>query len=157
MFPGGIALVIDCLSENKLRALQEVKAILTRAGAQASPTSYLFSKKGIILVSSSESLPYDTILETALEIPGVEDISEPSEDGGVEITTDPTKAFSAAAELRQKLSGIELASSDVVWVPNGDTMVDLEPDSRKAKDLDTLVEQLEEYPSVEEVYTNVRG
>jgi transcriptional/translational regulatory protein YebC/TACO1 len=36
-------------------------------------------------------------------------------------------------------------------------MVDLEPDSRKAKDLDTLVEQLEEYPSVEEVYTNVRG
>ena len=160
MGPGNVALVIDCLTDNKLRTLQDVKYILNKGRGQATPTSYLFARKGIIRIAvGSGGDAFDNVLESALEVDGTQDVQESEgEDGKPEfvITTEPMRVGAVAAEVKQRLPGLQVVSSAMEWVPNEDTMVEVVPDDESEKHLQELIERLGDCDDVVEVYTNAK-
>ncbi|KAF8245085.1 DUF28-domain-containing protein [Wilcoxina mikolae CBS 423.85] len=160
MGPGNVALVIDGLTDNKLRALQEIKYILNKYHGQATPSSYLFARKGIIRIEAgSGGHEFDNVLESALEVDGTEDVEESEGEEGkpeIVITTEPARAGAVAAEVRRRLPGLEVASYGIEWVPNEDTMVEVVPGEKSEGLLQELIEKLEESDEVASVYTNAK-
>lgn len=159
--PGNVALVVDCLTDNKLRTLQDVKYILGKHNGQVTPTSYLFARKGMVrVVAGSGGHEFDSVLESALEIEGTEDVEEVAEgeDGKPEIliTTEPARTGPVATEIRQRLPGLKVINYGIEWVPNEDTMVgDLS--EKNGQSLSELLEKLEEADDVSDVYTNAKA
>ncbi|KAL7276315.1 hypothetical protein RUND412_000729 [Rhizina undulata] len=156
MGPGSVAILVDCLTDNKLRTLQDVKHTISRNHATATPTSYLFTKKGVIRLQPG-GIEFDTIFESSLEIEGTEDVEEVSDEEfkGIEVTTDPTKTFAVTGDLKKKLPGIEIISSGIEWIANDDTKVSILDDSTEMQELITLIDALESNNDVNEVYTNL--
>lgn len=151
----GAAIVIDIMTDNRLRALADVKNILTKAGAQATPTSYLFNRNGIILVKGPGVDP-DSVLEKALEVDGVEEVEEGGDTGEVMVLTEPGSITAVARALRAGVEeGVEVASKGIEWVPNEETQVDA-PTGKPGEEFEKMVGLLEEYNDVVAVYTNVR-
>jgi len=100
--PNGVALLIECLTDNKNRAAAEVRLAVSRnGGTMADPgsVSYQFSRKGVILVEKNETTTEDTVLDAVLEV-GVEDV----QDRGYQlmITTDPSKMVEVREALQSK-------------------------------------------------------
>ncbi|KAI9802829.1 MAG: hypothetical protein M1833_001428 [Piccolia ochrophora] len=152
MLPPSIAVVIECQTDGKARAMQDLRLIVKEHGGTATPTTYLFKKRGrIVFKNSNRSLSSDDVLEVAAEA-GAEDV-ETDEDGNIVVYTEPSDTRSTTSALGQTLA-LEVASSDIVWDPNEDTMVDLTTEE-SAKALDGFLEELEAHPSVQDVYTNV--
>ncbi|KAI5820056.1 transcriptional regulator TACO1-like protein [Pyronema omphalodes] len=160
MGPGNVALVIDALTDSKLRALQDIKYILNKYHGQSTPSGYLFTRKGVLHIpAGSGGYEFDSILETALEIEGTEDVEEGMSDEGTPefiITTDPSKVGNVAAELRNTMPGLQLSGYGMEWVPNEDTMVEVPPGDKSEGLLQELIEKLEESPEVVSVYTNAK-
>jgi transcriptional/translational regulatory protein YebC/TACO1 len=159
--PGNVALVIDCLTDNKLRALQEVKYILNKYHGQATPSNYLFARKGIIrVVAESGGHGFDSVLESALEVDGTEDVEEAEGEEGkpeIVITTESARIGAVAAKVKQRLAGLEVASYGIEWVPNEDTMVEVVSGGKSEGLLQELIEKLEESDEVTSVYTNAKA
>jgi len=158
--PGKVALVIDCLTDNKLRTLQDVKVLLGKYSAQTTPTAYLFSRKGLVRVlAGSGGHAFDTVLEIALEVEGTEDVKEVAEgeDGKPEvvITTEPAQVRVVATGVKEKLPGLEIINYGIEWVPNEDTMVEVGRE-KWATPLEELLEKLDDVPEVNDVYTNAK-
>jgi transcriptional/translational regulatory protein YebC/TACO1 len=155
VLPPGVAAVIECLTESKLRTLSEVRNVITKAGGQVSPTQYLFDRKGRVTFKAAEGLAIDDVMEFALEQDGFEDIEEEDVDGlspgsvHFSVITEPnaTKAVSDAivAEF-----GVEVDSLDIEWQPNSEVDVGEED----AEALDQAVEKLREIGSVQNVWLN---
>jgi len=159
--PGKVALVIDCLTDNKLRTLQDVKYILGKHNAQTTQTAYLFSRKGLVrILLGSGGHEFDTVLETALEVEGTEDVEEVAEgeDGKPEvlITTEPAQVRLVATGVKEKLPGLEIINYGIEWVPNEGTMVEVEQE-KPATSLEELLEKLEDVSEVNDVYTNAKA
>lgn len=154
--PGNVAMVVECLAEHKLRCLQEVKAILTKFGAQTTPTAYLFSRKGVIRLERGKLDP-EHVLEIALEIDGTEDVEdvEEGESEGPEIivTTEPPALSSVTQALKKKLKGVKVIGSGMEYIPNEDTMVEVP--EKKRDDLDVIISKLEDYQDVTNIATNM--
>lgn len=126
----------ECATDNKLRTLQETKTVITKANATTTPTSYLFTKKGLIRISPGKT-NFDTVFESSLEIDGTEDVEEFEDEDGkaIEITTDPTKAFAVAEELKARLPEVQVVSNVIAWVPNEDMLVNVAEGSRTEENL----------------------
>jgi transcriptional/translational regulatory protein YebC/TACO1 len=158
MSSGNVAIVIDCLTDNKLRALQDIKLILSKYGAQVTPTNYLFAKKGVVRIKpGSGSHSFDNVLEIALEAEGIEDVQEgEGKDGKPEIhvLTEPSKTGVVTWTLRDMIADLEVLGHSIEWVPNEDTIAEV-PES-EADDLGMLIEKLEDHSDVNEVYTNAK-
>jgi transcriptional/translational regulatory protein YebC/TACO1 len=160
MGPGNVALVVDCLTDNKLRTLQDIKYILGKHNGQVTPTSYLFVRKGMVRIKAgSGGHGFDSVLESALEVDGTEDVEEiaEGEDGKPEflITTEPARTGPVSSEIKQRLPGLEVINYGIEWVPNEDTMVgDLS--EKHSQMLSELLEKLEESDDVSDVYTNLK-
>ena len=76
--PGGVALLVECLTDNKNRAASEVRVALTRNGgsmADAGSVSYLFSRKGVVIVPKNPSLGEDDVLMAVLDA-GAEEVND---------------------------------------------------------------------------------
>jgi len=146
--PGGVALLIEVLTDNKNRAAADVRNILTRAGgslATAGAVSRLFKRKGIINFDA-EKYTEDQIMEAALE-GGAEDVA--SLDGIIEVTTAPEDFEAVLNALNEK--NFESMSAEISMIP--DVEVDMDKDGT-AKAL-RLIEKLEENDDVQNVYNNV--
>ena len=146
--PGGVALLIEVLTDNKNRAAADVRNILTRAGgslATAGAVSRLFKRKGIINFDA-EKYTEDQIMEAALE-GGAEDVA--TMDGIVEVTTAPEDFEAVLNALNEK--NFESMSAEISMIP--DVEVDMDKDGT-AKAL-RLIEKLEENDDVQNVYNNV--
>jgi transcriptional/translational regulatory protein YebC/TACO1 len=165
MVPRNVALLIDCAAENKLRALQDVKSVLTKHNAQLTPADYLFSKKGIIRIAAgSGGHGFSDVMMTALEIDGTEDVREVDDvqarlSGGVAtpefvIITDPARTGVVAQEVKNKLVGLQISTYGIEWVPNEDTKVEVT--ETKAEELCDILEKLEDISDVNKVYTNIK-
>ncbi|PUU78145.1 transcriptional regulator TACO1-like protein [Tuber borchii] len=157
--PGSVAMIIECQTDNKLGCLAGIKVILRKNGATVTPTSYLFARKGILRLSTGDN-SYDTLLESCLEIDGMEDINEiePGEKGPkveVEVTADPAKTVAVAEGLKSRLSGVEILKSSIGWVPKEETLVSVD-DEKVLEALIKLINILEEMSDVGEVYTNIK-
>ena len=146
--PGGVAIIIDTLTDNKNRTASDVRSTLTKLGGSLGATgcvSYMFQTKGIITYST-EKYTEDQIFEVALEN-GAEDVS--TTDDVIEVTTTPAD-FATVLEAMQA-AGFEQESADVQKI--ADQTVSL--DKEKASTVMKIVERLEELDDVEQVSTNL--
>ena len=146
--PGGVAIIIDTLTDKKNRTAADVRSTLTKLGGSLGATgcvSYMFQTKGIITYDASKYTE-DQIFEAALEN-GAEDVS--AEDGVIEVTTNQGD-FSQVLEAMQA-AGFEQDSADVTRV--ADQMVAL--DKEKAQKVMNIVNRLEDLDDVQQVSTNL--
>jgi YebC/PmpR family DNA-binding regulatory protein len=145
--PNGIALLIECLTDNRNRAAAEVRVAVSRnGGSMADPgsVSYLFARKGVIVVSASQTTE-DQILDLTLEH-GVEDVSLIGEN--FVVTTEPGDLVAARSALQA--GGVDYESADVEFVPG----LKIDADADTAERVIKLIEALEELDDVQNVYSN---
>ncbi|MDC7246336.1 MAG: YebC/PmpR family DNA-binding transcriptional regulator [Sphaerochaetaceae bacterium] len=146
--PGGVALIIDTLTDNKNRTAADVRSTLTKLGGSlgtSGSVSYMFQTKGIITYEE-ETYTEDEILEAALDL-GAEDIS--TSDGIIEVLTEPSD-FSSVLEGMQA-AGFNESSAEVNKI--ADTMVSL--DDEKTRKVLRIIDRLEELDDVQLVSSNL--
>lgn len=144
--PSGIAILIECLTDNRNRAAAEVRLAVSRnGGSMADPgsVSYQFARKGVILVNGSDE---DSILEATLEH-NVEDVSVVGD--GFVVTCDPSSMVDARAALQS--AGIDYESADVEFVSS----MKIDADAELADKVIKLIDALEDLDDVQAVYTNM--
>lgn len=145
--PGGVAIIVECSTDNKNRTAADVRYAFTHHGGSIGTpgcVGWMFKKKGIIIVDK-EIADEDTLMLLALDS-GAEDVQAHEE--VYEIITEPD-AFIAVSEALEK-EGIEVESSEVSMIP--DNTVSL--DGEKAESMQKMIEALEEIDDVQEVYHN---
>lgn len=146
--PAGIAIYVQALTDNKNRTVANVKSILSKNGGNmgtAGSVSYLFHKKGIVMIKADPSKLEDIEL-TAIDA-GAEDIK--SEGDTVEVYTDPTALHAVKAKLEE--SGFEIESAEITFIPENEVNID---DEVKARKVLKLMEALEEDEDVTNVFSN---
>lgn len=146
--PNGVAILIECLTDNKNRAAADVRLAVTRnGGTMADPgsVSYQFSRKGVIVVEANAAATEDSILEAVLEV-GVDDIQDRGEQ--FIVTTDPSKMVEVRSALQS--AGIDYDSADVEFVSSMLVQVDIDT----ARKVISLIDALEDSDEVQNVYSN---
>jgi YebC/PmpR family DNA-binding regulatory protein len=152
MLPNNVAVVIDCDTDSRLRTLADLRVIVKQHGGNATPTGYLFSKKGKITFATNDKVSVDDIFEQALEA-GALDVVEDAE-GRVVVYTEPTETNSTGETLSKAL-GIDMATSEIISDANEDTKVALS-DVEATHDLARFAEAVQEKESgVQGIYMNV--
>lgn len=146
--PNGVAMLIECLTDNKNRAAADVRLAVTRnGGTMADPgsVSYQFSRKGVIVVEANDKATEDTILEAVLEV-DVDDIQDRGEQ--FIVTTDPSLMVSVRTALQA--AGIDYESADVEFISTMLVQVDIDT----ARKVIALIDALEDSDEVQNVYSN---
>jgi len=146
--PGGVALLIEVLTDNKNRAAADVRNILTRAGGQlatAGSVSRLFKRQGIISLDG-EKYTEDQVMEAAIE-GGAEDVSLSG--GIIAVTTAPEDFETVVNALTEKK--FETMSAEISMVPEADVSLDNDATAKVLK----LIDKLEENDDVQNVYSNI--
>jgi YebC/PmpR family DNA-binding regulatory protein len=146
--PGGVALMIDALTDNKNRTAADVRMVLTKSGGNLGETGcvgYLFNRKGIIEYSA-ESYTEDEIFEAALEA-GAEDVTNQGD--LLEVITEPEE-FLTVLEAMQT-AGFQEQSAEVTKI--ADTTVTL--GNEQTHKVLRLVDRLEDLDDVQSVSTNL--
>lgn len=147
--PGGIALMIECLTDNKNRALGEIKAILNKAGGSVASTgsvSYLFKKIGQIIIDESKNQQQGEALEMVIINSGADDFDK--EDGLYVVTCAFTELNSVKKNL--EIENIVVDSAEAVQVPS--TYLDVPEDKRET--VERILENLDDLDDVNNVYSN---
>jgi YebC/PmpR family DNA-binding regulatory protein len=142
--PGGIALFIQCLTDNRNRAASEVRSTLTRNGGslgEPGSVGYLFNQKGYLLVTGAE----DEVMLAALD-GGAEDVAASGEQW--EIVTAPGDLAAVRAALED--AGIAIDSADVTQLPTVTVPVDTESAPKVLR----LVDLLDDLDDVQAVFAN---
>ncbi len=146
--PGGVAIMIDCLTDNKNRTAMLVRSTLTKKGGNLGTdgsVSYLFERKGVITIP--KSLDEDTVMMTALDNGAIDVITE-DEDYLIYTKSDDL------LKVKDALSGVgvqEFTTCEVSFVPNNEIELDEETGNKVME----LVEQLEDLDDVQDVYHNM--
>jgi len=147
--PNGVAVIVEAATDNKNRTAADVRHAFDKCGGNLGTSgcvSYLFAKKGVIIIDKSNcSLDEDGLMMLAIEA-GAEDFS--SEEEVYEITTAP-EMFS---EVREKLEaeGLEFLEAGVQMVPSTYTVLD----EAGAARMERLIDMLEDLDDVSEIYHN---
>ena len=146
--PGGVALLIECLTDNKNRAAADVRTIVSRNGGNMGDpgsVAYNFSRKGVISVEKVDGVTEDDILTAVLDA-GAEEVNDRGL--GFEIVTEPHDLVAARTALQE--AGIDYDAADVEFVPSLTVAVDLET----ARKVFRLIDALEDNDDVQNVYGN---
>jgi YebC/PmpR family DNA-binding regulatory protein len=146
--PNGVALLIECLTDNRNRAATEVRTALTRNGgtfADAGSVSYLFNRKGVVLVPK-ESLSEDDLMLAVLDA-GAEEINDLGD--MFEVVSEPTDLIAVRTALQD--AGIEYDSAESSLVPTMTVPVDEDA----ARKVFKLIDVLEDCDDVQNVYVNI--
>lgn len=146
--PLGIAVILQALTENKNRTAGDVRHTFDKYGGNMGTTgcvSYMFEKKGVLVIEKNDSLDEDELMMMALDA-GAEDFT--SEDEAYEITT----AYEDFSTVREALEnqGIEFASAEISMIPS--TTVAL--DNEGAQKFEKLIDMLEDNDDVQDVWHN---
>ena len=149
--PGGIAIIVDALTDNKNRTAANVRSAFTKGnGSIGTPgcVSYSFDKKGQIIIDKEEcEMEADDLMMLALDA-GAEDFSE--EEDSFEILTDPDE-LGAVREALEK-EGIAMVSAEVSMIPQNYVTV---TDETVLKNLQRTLDLLDDDDDVQNVYTNL--
>lgn len=146
--PGGVAFLVECLTDNRNRAASDVRVAFTRnGGSLADPGSvaYLFERRGIIEVPAADGIDEDSVLEAVLEA-GVDEVED--SDGVFIVSCAPGDLVSVRTALQN--AGMDYDSAEVQFVPATEVMVDLD----RARQTTRLIEALEDSDDVQNVYSN---
>jgi YebC/PmpR family DNA-binding regulatory protein len=145
--PGGVAVLVECLTNNRNRTAQDVRSTFNGKGgklAEPGAVAWMFDQKGVILIDAA-SASEDSVFLAAADA-GAEDI-RPSEES-IEVVTPPASLAAVVQALKD--GGIRPESHDVTRIPRSTIEVE-GPDAKKILD---LVDTLEELDDVQEVYAN---
>ncbi|WP_150463906.1 YebC/PmpR family DNA-binding transcriptional regulator [Francisella sp. XLW-1] len=145
--PGGVAIIVDCMTDNRNRTVGEVRHAFTKSGGNLGTdgsVAYMFTKKGII--SFAPGVDEDALMEVALEA-GAEDIIT-HEDGSIDVFTAPNDFSDVQEELVEK--GFESESAEVTF--DAETKADMEIEV--AEKVINLIDKLEDLDDVQNVYSN---
>ena len=118
ILPNNVAVIVECETDSKLRTLANIKLIIKDNGGTATPTSYLFEKKGRIVFDQKDGVGLDEAMDAALEA-GATDI-DVLEDGCVVVFTAPEETKTVGEAVSNAL-GLSIKTSDIFWDPNEDT------------------------------------
>jgi YebC/PmpR family DNA-binding regulatory protein len=146
--PSGVAILIECLTDNRNRAATEVRTALTRNGgnlADAGSVSYMFSRKGVVIVPRAGSLSEDDVLGAVLDA-GAEEVNDLGE--AFEVVSEPGDLVSVRGGLQA--AGIEYESAESSFVPS----VTVPLDEEGARKVFKVIDALEDCDDVQNVYAN---
>jgi YebC/PmpR family DNA-binding regulatory protein len=146
--PNGVAMMIECLTDNKNRAASEVRVAVTRNGgnmADPGSVAYLFSRKGLVVVPKAGDLSEDDLLLAVLDA-GAEEVSDAGD--VFEVISEPTDLVAVRTAVQE--AGIEYDSADPTFIPS--LNVPLDADS--ARKFMKLMDAIEDLDDVQNVYTN---
>ena len=145
----GVAVIVEASTDNKIRTAADVRHVFDKAGGNLGTSgcvSYLFNKKGVIVIDkTTTNMSEDDLMMTALEA-GAEDFT--SEEEIYEITTEPSD-FSVVREKLEE-QGLEFLEAEVKMVPT--TTVEL--DEKSAEKMQRLLDSLDDLDDVLNVYHN---
>jgi YebC/PmpR family DNA-binding regulatory protein len=145
--PGGTAIMVDCLTDNRNRTVGEVRHALTKAGGNLGTdgsVSYMFNKVGIL--SFPETVDEDAVMEVAMEA-GAEDIVT-HEDGTVDVMTSADDYLTVKEAM--VAAGFEPESSEVTMDADNKTELDV----KGAEKMLRLIDVLEDLDDIQDVYSN---
>src|SRR5680860_502280 len=145
--PNGVAVLIECLTDNRNRAAAEVRTALARNGGQfADPgsVSYVFTRKGIVIVPKGDQSE-DDLLEVVMDA-GAEEINDLGE--AFEIVSEPTDFVAVRSALQA--AGIDYDSAEASFIPT----LEIELDLDGARKMFRVIEALEDSDDVQNVWTN---
>jgi YebC/PmpR family DNA-binding regulatory protein len=146
--PGGVAIIVDVLTDNKNRTTSAIKHSFDKYNGNLGVpgcVSYMFDRKGIVLIEKTPSVDEDALMEAALEA-GAEDMI--THEDSFEIQTAPETFDMVSEALRQ--GGHEFVEADIEYVPSMEST----PAQEELKHLRKLIEVLEENDDVQKVYHN---
>jgi YebC/PmpR family DNA-binding regulatory protein len=146
--PGGVAVLVECLTDNRNRAASEVRTALTRNGgsmADAGSVSYLFSRKGVVIVPKADEVTEDDVLAAVLDA-GAEEVNDLGE--SFEVVSEATDLVAVRSALQE--TGIEYESAEAAFLPS----VEVPLDEENAKKVFRLIEAIEDSDDVQDVYAN---
>jgi YebC/PmpR family DNA-binding regulatory protein len=145
--PGGVAVLIECLTDNRNRAASEVRTAMTRNGgnmADPGSVSYLFTRKGVVIVPK-QGTTEDDVMMAVLEV-GAEEVNDLGD--SYEVISEAGDMIPVRKALQE--AGIDYDSADSSWLPS--VTVPLDEDS--ARKVFRLMEALEDSDDVQDVYAN---
>ncbi len=146
--PNGVAVLVECLTDNRNRAATEVRVAMTRnGGSMADPgsVSYLFARKGVIIVPKADGLTEDDVLMAVLDA-GAEEVNDLGE--AFEVITEASDMVPARKALQAQ--GLDYESAEAEFVAS----VEVQLDAVGAGKIMRLVDALEDSDDVQNVYTN---
>ncbi|MBT2493175.1 YebC/PmpR family DNA-binding transcriptional regulator [Streptomyces sp. ISL-96] len=145
--PNGVAVLIECLTDNRNRAASDVRVAMTRnGGSMADPgsVSYLFNRKGVVVVPKGE-LTEDDVLGAVLDA-GAEEVNDLGE--SFEVLSEATDLVAVRTALQD--AGIDYDSADANFVPT----MQVELDEEGARKIFKLIDALEDSDDVQNVFAN---
>jgi YebC/PmpR family DNA-binding regulatory protein len=145
--PNGVAMLIECLTDNRNRAATDVRTALTRNGgnlADAGSVSYMFSRKGVVIVPKG-SLTEDDVLMAVLDA-GAEEVNDLGE--AYEVVSEPGDLVAVRTSLQT--AGIDYESAESSFVPS----VTVALDEDGARKIFRLIDAIEDSDDVQNVYSN---
>lgn len=145
--PNGVAVLIECLTDNRNRAASDVRVAMTRnGGSMADPgsVSYLFNRKGVVIVPKGE-LTEDDVLGAVLDA-GAEEVNDLGEN--FEVISEATDLVAVRTALQD--AGIDYDSAEANFVPT----MQVELDEEGAKKIFKLIDALEDSDDVQNVFAN---
>ena len=146
--PGGIAIFIECMTDNRMRTTPEIRHLLSKHGdnlGELGSVAWMFDRKGMFLVSAS-SIDEDRLMEVALDA-GAEDLES---DGDHFQVTSPPEVFHAVRDALEK-AGVEVGEASVMMIPQNPMTVE----GKKAEQCIKLLDLLEDHDDVQNVYSNL--
>jgi YebC/PmpR family DNA-binding regulatory protein len=147
--PGGAAVLIEVLTDNKNRTTPEIRHIMSKSGGnlgEAGCVSWMFEKKGYILVEKAK-VDEDTLMSAALDA-GAEDMKNDPKEDNYEIIAAPENLEKIRTSI--EASGIPVSLAEITMLPKNYAALD----ERQADQMMRLVEALEDHEDVQNVYTN---
>ena len=145
--PNGVAVLIECLTDNRNRAASDVRVAMTRnGGSMADPgsVSYMFSRKGVVIVPKGE-LTEDDVLTAVLDA-GAEEVNDLGE--SFEVISEATDLVAVRSALQE--NGIDYDSAESSFVPS----VQVELEEEGARKIFRLIDALEDSDDVQNVFAN---
>jgi len=146
--PNGVALLIECLTDNKNRAAAEVRTAMTRnGGTMADPGSvaYNFARKGVISIEKTDGVTEDDILLAVLDA-GADEVNDRG--AGFEVITEPSDLVAARTALQE--AGIDYDSAEAEFVPG----LNIDIDAETARKIFKLIDALEDSDDVQNIFSN---
>ncbi|HTZ25230.1 MAG TPA: YebC/PmpR family DNA-binding transcriptional regulator [Streptosporangiaceae bacterium] len=146
--PGGVAVLVQTLTDNRNRAAADVRTALTRnGGSMADPgsVSYLFNRKGVVIVSKDGGVTEDDVLLAVLDA-GAEEVNDLGD--SFEVVSEATDLVAVRSALQE--AGIDYDSADAAFLPT----MEVPLDEDHARRVFRLIEALEDSDDVQDVYAN---
>jgi YebC/PmpR family DNA-binding regulatory protein len=149
--PSGVAMLIECLTDNKNRAAMEVRTAMTRNGgslADPGSVSFLFNRKGVIIVPTAQEgrvVTEDDVLEAALDA-GAEEVNDLGD--SIEVICEATDLVAVRTALQT--AGMDYDSAEAEFVPDMEVALDKDGATKFTR----LVDALEDCDDVQNVFSN---